>query len=145
MCPGQPAAHGAQVQLVPQSLQVVVDTAGRPLLLTSQRFDPRNDLVTGRGRLKVWDARPVGEAEFTEPAVPAHPFTGARTRDSHLGGHVSDRAALAAFDESAASFDGQWRITVGHGRVFLSADELVVLLILPSKDPSALSDLTPSR
>lgn len=36
------------------------------------------------------------------------------------------------FDESAATFRGQWGITVCHERSFWSSDELVVLLILPT-------------
>jgi hypothetical protein len=42
--------------------------------------------------------------------------------DAHFGGDVSDRAMLAAVDETAAAFDGQGGVTVKHGRVFLLAD-----------------------
>lgn len=42
---------------------------------------------------------------------------------------------LAAGDETATANGG---VTVRHGRVFLLADELVVLLILPAKDLSAV-------
>jgi hypothetical protein len=57
--------------------------------------------------------------------------------DAHFRDDVGDGAALAACDETAATFDGQWRVTVKHGRVFCLVDELVVLLILPGKDLSA--------
>jgi hypothetical protein len=50
---------------------------------------------------------------------------------------VGDRSVLAAVDKTAAAFDGERGVTVRHGRVFLLVDELVVLLILPGKTPSA--------
>lgn len=92
----------------------------------------------GGGRLVVRDAGPVVQAEFAELAVSVHPFAGAGAGDTHLRGAVGDRASLAALDELAAPFDRQRGITVCRGRVFLVADELVVLLILPLKDPSAV-------
>jgi hypothetical protein len=42
--------------------------------------------------------------------------------DAHFDGDVSDRAMLAAVDETAAAFDGQGGVTVRHGQVFLLAD-----------------------
>ncbi len=50
---------------------------------------------------------------------------------------MGDRTGLAALHQTAATFDGQRGITVEHERVLRSADELVVLLILPPEDPSA--------
>ncbi len=85
------------------------------------------------------DAGAVDQAEVTELAEAVHPLAGATAGDTHLGGDVGNRTGLASSDESAAALDGQRGVTVSHGRVFLSADVLVVLLILPSEGPSPSS------
>lgn len=116
--------------------ELVCDAGGGPLFVPPQGLDPRHVLGRGRGGLVVRDAGAVEQAEFTVFAVAGHPFAGAGSGDPHLGGDMGERAGLAPLDGRRPSTDSgalRWS-TDGF---FRSADELVVLPILPSEDPSA--------
>src|SRR5690606_3540480 len=81
-----------------------------------QGHDLVGELAAGAGRATMRARGTLAKPLLALAAIPVDPARGALARDTHLLGHVRDRAPLPEYpiDNDAAAVQGQPGITVGH-------------------------------
>src|SRR4051794_21975166 len=130
-------AHRASTDHDSARIELEGDPRRGPLAVSAHRLDHRDYLGRGRGWLPRGCRRAVEQPELAELTEPIDPLGGTGPRDAHLSGHMGDRTINATSNEATTAFDGQWSITVGHGRVPSGTGRGVWrFLILPPKNPS---------
>lgn len=119
--PGQVPGDGAAVHRDAVDGEFVSDPRSRPVG-APPGLDLNDDLRHGRLGAVVRHRGPVEKAEVAVGSPTVDPLRRTRTRDTHLGGDVRDRAMLAALDQSATTFGRERGITVSHGQVLCWLD-----------------------